>query len=135
MNKKELSQIFFLNNELKMWQEELDKIQSQSIIKGQEITDMPRGGGTSDKVGNLASQIADIEMVIRGKLAEIQLERKKIIEYINSIDDSQARQIIFYRCVSCMRWQQVADAIGGGSTATSVRLAFLRMCKGDTDEK
>jgi hypothetical protein len=129
VNKKELSQIFFLNNELKMWQEELDKIQSQSIIKGQEITDMPRGGGISDKVGNLASQIADIEMVIRGKLAEIQLERKKIIEYINSIDDSFMRQIIFYRCVSCMKWQEVADSIGGNCTAISVRHMFTRNFK------
>jgi hypothetical protein len=127
VNKKELSQIFFLNNELKMWQEELDKIQSQSIIKGQEITDMPRGGGISDKVGNLASQIADIEMVIRGKLAEIQLERKKIIEYINSISDSQTRQIIFYRCVSCLSWKQVAGSIGGECTERSVRHIFERL--------
>lgn len=131
MTKKELSQIFFLNNELKMWQEELDKIQSQSLLKGQEITDMPRGSGTSDKVGNLASQIADTEMVIRGKLAEIQLERKKIIEYINSIDDSFIRQIIFYRCVSCMRWQQVAESIGGECTERSARHVFERLFEGE----
>lgn len=127
MTKQELKQIFFLNEEAKMWQRELDRIQCKSIIKGQEITDMPRGsGGTTDNVGNMATDIADINMVIKGKLAEIQLERKRMVEYINSIDDSLLRQILFYRHVSCMGWKQVALSIGGDNTADCVRKAHDR---------
>lgn len=112
MTKEELKQIYYLNKEIKMWQKELEKLQCRSLVKGQEITGMPFGTGTSDKVGNLATEIADIETIIRGKLAEIQIQRKKIIEYINSIDDSLLRQIMFLRNVSCMNWNQIANELG-----------------------
>jgi hypothetical protein len=112
LTKEELKQIYYLNKEVKMWQKELEKLQCRSLVKGQEITGMPFGTGTSDKVGNMATEMADIEAIIRGKLAEIQIQRKKIIEYINSIDDSLLRQIMFLRNVSCMSWNQIANELG-----------------------
>ena len=112
MTKEELKQIYYLNKEVKMWQKELERLQCMSLIKGQQITGMPHVPGVSDKVGDLAATMADIETIIRGKLAEIQMQRKRIIEYINSIDDSLLRQIIFLRNVSCMSWNQIANELG-----------------------
>ena len=60
-----------------MWQKELDRLECQSLVKGQEITDMPFGSGMSDKVADLAIEKADIMLIIKGKLTEIQLQRKK----------------------------------------------------------
>lgn len=95
-----------------MWQKELERLQCKSLIKGQEITGLPFGnGGNTDKVGNMAVDMADIETIIRGKLAEIQMQRKKIIEYIDGIEDSLLRQIVFLRNVSCMNWNQVAREV------------------------
>ena len=112
MTKEELKQIYYLNKEIKMWQKELERLQCMSLIKGQQITGMPHVPGVSDKVGDLAATMADIETIIRGKLAEIQMQRKRIIEYINSIDDSLLRQIMFLRNVSCMSWNQIANELG-----------------------
>ena len=112
MTKEELKQIYYLNQEIKMWQRELERLQCKSLIKGQEITGMPFITGTSDKVGDLVATMADIEAIIRGKLAEIQMQRKRIIEYIDSIDDSLLRQIMFLRNVSCMTWRQIANELG-----------------------
>ncbi len=112
MTREELKQIYYLNKEVKMWQKELERLQYMSLIKGQQITGMPHVPGVSDKVGDLAATMADIETIIRGKLAEIQMQRKRIIEYINSIDDSLLRQIIFLRNVSCMSWNQIANELG-----------------------
>lgn len=112
MTREELKQIYYLNKEVKMWQKELERLQCMSLIKGQQITGMPHVPGVSDKVGDLAATMADIEVIIRGKLAEIQMQRKRIIEYINSIDDSLLRQIIFLRNVSCMSWNQIANELG-----------------------
>jgi hypothetical protein len=112
LTKEELKQIYYLNKEVKMWQKELERLQCMSLIKGQQITGMPHVPGVSDKVGDLAATMADIETIIRGKLAEIQMQRKRIIEYINSIDDSLLRQIIFLRNVSCMSWNQIANELG-----------------------
>ena len=124
MTKEELKQIYYINKEIKMWQKELERLQCKSLVKGQEITDMPFGSGTSDKVADMAIDIADINAIIRGKLAEIQVQRKKILEYINSIDDSMLRQIMFLRNVSCMNWNQVARELG--STENCVKQIYSR---------
>ena len=124
MTKEELKQIYYLNKEVKMWQKELERLQCMSLIKGQQITGMPHVPGVSDKVGDLATTIADIEAIIRGKLAEIQIQRRKIIEYINSIDDSLLRQIMFLRNVSCMTWGQVARELN--STENCVKQIYSR---------
>jgi hypothetical protein len=130
MTRNELKQIYYLNKEAKMWQDELDRLQCQSLAKGQALTGMPSARGVTDKVGNLASEIADVKKVIEGKLAEIQLQRNRIIEFIGQQDDSLMRQIIFYRCVSCMNWNEVAESIGN-CTSESVRKYYSRCFEGE----
>jgi hypothetical protein len=127
LTKEELKQIYYLNKEIKMWQKELERLQCKSLIKGQEITGMPFVTGTSDKVGDMATTMADIEAIIRGKLAEIQLQRKKIISYIDGIDDSLLRQVIYLRNVSCMNWSQVANELG--CTECNVKQLYSRYFK------
>ena len=131
MTKEELKQINQLNREIKMWQKELNRLQCRSLIKGQEITGMPFVTGASDKVGDLVAQIADTEAVIRGILARVQIERRKILEYIDSIDDSIARQVIFLKCVSGLNWYQIARELGQGYTADAVKQIYYRRLKKD----
>lgn len=125
LTKDELKQIYYINKEIQMWQRELEKIRSQGLVKSPTISDMPKGGRKFD-VSDYVSAIADYEAVIRGLLAKVQIQRKKIIEYIEGVDDSLMKQIIFYRCVSCMTWQEVADAVGGNNTENSVKKAYSR---------
>ena len=107
-----------------MWQRELDRLQCKSLIGGQSLDGMPKGSGMSDKVADLAIEKADIRLIIEGKLKEIQLQRKRIIEYIDSIDDSLLRQIMFFRNVSCMTWGQVATELD--STVDCVKQKYSR---------
>ena len=108
MTREELKQIYYLNKEIKMWQRELDRLQCKSLIGGQSLDGMPKGSGMSDKVADLAIEKEEIREIINGKLAEIQVQRKRIMNYINGIEDSLLRQIMFLRNVSCMNWKQVA---------------------------
>lgn len=129
VTKEELSQIYYLNKELRMWQKELESLECQSLLRGQQLTGMPFVSGTSDKTGDIATNIADIKSIIIGKQKEIQIQKKKIMTYIEQIEDSCMRQIIFYRCVSCMSWNSVAQEIGGNNTEDSVKQAFHRFFK------
>ena len=129
VTKEELSQIYYLNKELRMWQKELESLECQSLLRGQQLTGMPFVSGTSDKTRDIATTIADIKNIIIGKQAEIQIQKKKIMTYIEQIEDSYMRQIIFYRCVSCMSWNSVAQEIGGNNTEDSVKQAFHRFFK------
>ena len=112
MTRKELSQIYYLSKELKMWREESQKLQDRIESTGKWLDGMPRGSDISDKVGNLAAALADARTMVVVKELEIQTQRRRIIDYIDKIDDSLLRQIIFYRCVSCMQWNEVASTIG-----------------------
>lgn len=126
MTKEELKQIYYLNKEVRMWQKELERYQCKSLVKSQEITGMPFGGGISDGTARLACDMAEIDAIIKGKLAEIQIQRKKIIEYISGLNDSLLRQIVFLRNVSCMSWNEIAREIGGNNTENSVRMMYNR---------
>ena len=128
LTKEELKQIYYINKEIQMWQRELERLRSRGLVKSPVISDMPRGGRNID-IADYASEIADYEAVIRGLLAKAQIQRKKIMDYIDSIDDSLMKQIIFYRHISCMTWNEVACAIGGNNTENSVRMMYNRFFK------
>lgn len=126
MTKEELKQIYYINREIKMWQKELDKLECRSLAKGQVITGMPFNTGTSDPTFEIVAEKDRYRKVIDGLLARLQIERSRIIEYIEGIDDSLVRQIIFLRSVSCMSWNQVANEIGGTNTEDGVRKIYDR---------
>ena len=116
--KKELERIRYLTEELKMWQEEA---YSLSGIDSTKPT--PKNRRISDPTGD---KVADTDKIIEEKKKEIQQKRKEIIEYICGIDDSLVRQIVKYRCVNLMTWNDIAGCIGGGNTADSVRKIYER---------
>lgn len=128
MTRKQLSQIFYLEKEQKMWEEKLRELEAASLIKGQEITGMPfaNTNETSDKVMSLVIRKQTIATIIEEIQERIDKQKEEIYEYINTVDDSLLRQIVVYRCVSCMNWVQVANRIGGGNTAESVRKIYER---------
>ena len=126
MDKKELNQIYYLEKEIDMWRKALNRIQSRSLVPSQEITGMPFGSGISDKVGNLATSEADIKDKITELQNKVFEEQYKLLKYIETIDDSLMRQIMYHRHVLCMKWNEVAMTIGGGNTEDSVRKAHDR---------
>ena len=130
MTREELKQIYYINKEIKMWQRELDRLQCKSLIGGQSLDGMPKGSGMSDKVADLAIEKEEIREIINGKLAEIQVQRKRIMNYINGIEDSLLRQIMFLRNVSCMTWRQIANELG--STENCVKQIYSRHFRKDS---
>ena len=126
MDKKELNQIYYLEKEIDMWRKALSRIQSRSLIPSQEITGMPFGSGISDKVGNLAASEVDITNKIEELQKKVYEEQYRLLKYIETIEDSLMRQIMYHRHVLCMKWNEVAMVVGGGNTEDSVRKAHDR---------
>lgn len=69
------------------------------------------------------------ENAIRSKLKKIKRQRDEIMSFIEKIDDSFIRQIMFYRHVQGMNWTQVSMHIGGNNTADGCRKAHDRYLK------
>lgn len=131
MTRDELNQIKELNLEVIMWQMELDRIECKSLVKAQAITGMPFGSGISDPTFNLAVERERYRKIIDGILCKIQVVRNNIMRYIESIDDSSTRQILFLKCISGYNWHRIAREMGEGYTADCVKQTYYRRLKKD----
>lgn len=126
MTKHDLSQLYYLNREIVQLQKKLDELESLKISCTSQITGMPRVLGFSDKVGNYAAEIADLKSLLDLNLKKCFYELNRINRYIQSIDDSEMRQIIALRYVNGLSWNQVAASISVYATESSVRKAHDR---------
>jgi len=126
MTLKELSQLYYLNREIETLKRQLAEIECYAEGTTQSLSGMPHGGSTSDKVGAGAVRIADLKSKIKNRQIACWQEYCKLNDYISNIDDSFIRQIMSYRFVNGLSWQQVADCIGGGNTADSVKKVCYR---------
>lgn len=68
------------------------------------------------------------KMKLKLEVREIDLLEilSQVEEFIHSINESYMRRLISLRVVENMSWQQVANKLGGGNTADSVRMTFNR---------
>lgn len=125
MTKDELEQIYYLNKELRMWENELTKLRARSLVSS-PIAQETRGSGISDKVAQRAEQAIELENRIQAKRDEIQQLRDRAVEYVTTIPDSLTRLIVYYRCVSLFGWRRVAYEVGGDNTPDGVRMIYNR---------
>lgn len=125
MTREELEQIYYLHRELRMWEQELERLRCRSLVR----SPLPNSGsssGTSDKVGELGDKTVDLEKMIEAKREEIQQQRDRAVAYIYNIPDSLTRQIVYYRCVSLFGWTRVAYEVGGNNSPDGVRMIYSR---------
>ncbi len=128
MTKSDLEQIYYLNRELKLWRDELERIRCRSLV-GSPMPHNGSGSGISDKVADRAEKIIELESRIAAKQDEIQRLRDEAVAFISGIPDSLTRQIVYYRCVSLMSWRRVAYEVGGGNTEENVRQIYSRFLR------
>ncbi len=132
MTKKELSQLYYLNREIEEQQRRLAELEEAATSCTAHITGMPHVQGVSDKVGGYAAEIADLKSLLDLNLKKCFYELNRLNRYIQSIDDSEMRQILSLRYINGLSWNQVAASISIYATEDSVRKAhdrFLRKNK------
>ena len=126
MTLDELNQHFVLRKRLDRAKEMLASFRAAAHPGAQTLTGMPHSPGVSDKVGDLAIEIWDLQSRIDHLESKCAEEKKKLEKYIGGIKDDQTRMIFRLRFIHCMTWLQVAEAIGGRNTANSVKLICHR---------
>lgn len=125
MTLAELSKYFHLNKKLEKYQETLNALQSAATSVTTKLTGMPHAQG-GDKVSAFAVQIVGLKESIEQIEMDMLEEKNKLTCYINTIEDPYIRAIYSLRFLECMTWQEIADAVGGGNTDASVKMACYR---------
>lgn len=128
MTRKDLEKIYWLKRELKMWEERLHELEADMSPDTPAPDGMPHSvtnaikSPTEDKAIVIADHIA----IISGKAAELRMTIKEVETFIAGIDDPLIRQIVDYRCVKCMQWEEVAEKLGKNYPSERARQIYHR---------
>ena len=127
MTLRELSQLYYLNREIESDRRRLAELKAKAYAASSpNLSGTGGSGAPGDCVGLYASEIAEIEKLIKKKLRRHFVERMRLERYIADIPDSLTRQIFTLRFVSGKSWVQVALGVGGNTTADGARMICRR---------
>jgi hypothetical protein len=128
MNKKELSNLYWLSKEIKIQEQRLEELTASAEGITSIITGMPHSKTLHDKVSKNAVEIADLITLIELNLRKCIIERARIERYINGAPDSGIRVILQLRHIQGMSWNDIGKQIGfDGSTARKKYERFLKI--------
>lgn len=89
-----------ITKELQRWQDLATRISPS-------YSDMPHGGG-SDKVQTAAVEVAELTDKLNQKLHQAIMVQENIKKLLESLDDIKLRQLMYYRYINGMRWEEIA---------------------------
>ena len=130
MTLEDLNQHLALLDDLATTREIRESFLTKAQPGAAHLTGMPHGSGVTDKVGDLAVEIADLDTQIETLEWAVQESEKRILPFINGIRDIQTRMIFRLRFVRGLTWVQTAATLGGGNTEASVRMICTRYLNG-----
>lgn len=67
--------------------------------------------------------------VLRATRTRMEAQKREVDDFLNRMDDFRMKRIIRYRFFEGLRWQEVADKMGGSCTEDSVKKEFQRFMK------
>lgn len=135
MDLQELSRYFKVMERLRRDKEILASLEAAAKPGAQNLNGMPHATGVSDKVGNLAVEIADMKDKIGRLQAKADKELATLEAYIDTIQDDQIRIVFRLRFVRCLKWWQVARILGGGNTEMTVKKICYRYLGQENDRE
>ena len=131
MTLAELNRHFELREKLARAQETLDTLRLKARPGAAALTGMPHTPGVSDKVGDLAAEIADADAYIAYIEAEIRESEGAILTFIQSVDDMQTRLIFRLRFLRGLTWGEVSQVLGPYTSENSVKSICYRFFQKD----
>ena len=136
MTKQQLKQLKYLKSEIKVLREQIDNISAgivSDVVEGSE-SEFPyvkrRFTITGINYEGHQKKAKRLKKRLQRRIDDLMDLLEEINRYVESIDDSLLRQIIYLRHVNGLTWDQVAASIGGGNTGESVRKMHDRFLEG-----
>lgn len=129
MTKKELSQLYYLKKEIKEQQRRLQELEAAAAGCTAKITGLPSGDGISDRIGEYAAQIADLQALLDLNIKKCFYELSRLNRYIQSVKDPLTKQIMIYRFINGYSWRKIAFQVGGNNSVDSVKKRLYRYLK------
>ena len=112
MTLKELSQLYYLNREIEGLKSNIARLEAKQYRK--------------DRKNNQTDIDLDYyRAMLNNRLEQCNIELARLNNYISGCPDSLTRQILSYRFIDGLSWDQVAAHIGG-ITPAAAKMAVYR---------
>ena len=119
MTVEEINNIYYINKEIEQIQKELYDLKTKNFYKSNILTGMPKGNSEHDIFSDYAEDIKTLEDMLHYNLKKLQMERKKMEEFLSSIEDVELRLIVRLRAVNNMKWEEIGAELGMERTTVS----------------
>lgn len=102
-----LNQYRIMHIEIDQITKELQRWQDLATRISPSYSDMPHGGG-GDKVQTAAVEVAELTDQLNEKIHQAIMVQENIKKLLESLDDIKLRQLMSYRYINGMRWEEIA---------------------------
>ncbi len=126
-NKEFLEQAFYLNKEIRVKEEEIEKLESMVVYISPQIRELSSPSFENNKE-KMMCEIADYKDELVRDITRLIYLKHQIIKAINKVNDSLLRTILTYRFIEFKTGEEIATELGYG-----VR-HFARLIKKAIDE-
>lgn len=126
MNKKQLKQLRFLYQEINMIQEKINSLQIESAAVSASDREWPYCKHTEIITGLPSLEDQRKRRKLEQRKAKCRQQVEQIEAYIYHVEDSLIRQLLIYRYVEGLRWNDIAAKMGGGYSADYLRIMLDR---------
>ena len=129
MEERELNELRHLKKEIRYQIERVRRLEEKATSMTQIIGGIPACKGITDRVAEYAPQIAHLKTLIQNNIRWRLHLQYKIEAFIESIEESEIRQIFRLRYLEGKTWKQIAFAMtgaGDGSTQYKQHKEYLR---------
>ena len=121
MTVKKLKDLFYDKKEIERLTEEIQSLRESAEPRSPDMSGNPRAPSPSNRLDDLIPEIVDRENKRNALIAEV----KSTEAWINS-QRRRDQLVIKYRYKNQMSWKQIAEKIGNGATADSIKHAHFR---------
>lgn len=129
MTKKELSQLYWLEKEVKEQEERIKELGCLVTSCTSNLTGMPKGNAMQDKISTYVAELVDLKCSLEENYIRCLEEMNKISAYIEMIGDGRIRYIMRLRYLKGLSWLEIAYKLGGRNTADGARMTINRFLK------
>ena len=129
MTLEELNALFDLRAELEELTEIRRSLMDAATKTTTKLTGMPHGSGVTDKIGGLASEIADFDRQIERVNTEIAEKEAVVSAWIDTIPKAKVQLVFRLQFLRGLQWKEIAGVVGTYATESIVKhtvYQFLR---------
>lgn len=124
MTLQKLNKCIELRERLETAYDIVDSLKMAAYPKSPSLTGMPHSSSATDKVGDLAVEIADMMDKIQRLEDELEALENEIEIFLKTVDDERIYTIIKLRFIKALTWQEVAECLGRYSEESVRKLCY-----------